>query len=132
MKGGRGFTVQSHQMSWRTAWRNLRNAAAKAVEDNAAKERRDLKPEERETIAAFKKLRFHDLRHTFITLMGERGVPLQVVQAMVGHMSAAMIRHYTHISNRAARQAVELLDREVPVFCGEVCGEGRRRCIVRA
>jgi hypothetical protein len=31
--------------------------------------------------------------------------------AMVGHMSAAMVRHYTHISNQAARKAVELLDK---------------------
>ncbi len=50
------------------------------------------------------------MRHTFITLMAERGVPLQVVQAMVGHMSGAMVRYYTHISNRAAREVVELLD----------------------
>jgi hypothetical protein len=29
---------------------------------------------------------------------------------MVGHMSAHMVRHYTHISSGAARAAVELLD----------------------
>jgi len=50
-------------------------------------------------------------RHTFITLMGERGVPLQVVGAMVGHMSPAMVRYYTHVSGNAARQAVEMLDK---------------------
>ncbi len=36
---------------------------------------------------------FHDLRHTFISMMGERGVPLQVVGAMVGHMSPAIWSH---------------------------------------
>ena len=28
----------------------------------------------------------------------------------VGHMSAWMVRHYTHVSSGAARKAVELLD----------------------
>jgi len=51
-------------------------------------------------------------------MMGERGVPLQIVGAMVGHMSPAMVRYYTHISGNAARQAVEMLEnsRNVPQF----------------
>lgn len=87
LNGGLGFDVTQHQVSWNTAWRNLRKAAGLGD------------------------LRFHDLRHTFISMMGERGVPLQVVGAMVGHMSPAMVRYYTHISGSAARQAVELLER---------------------
>ena len=55
-------------------------------------------------------LRFHDLRHSFITDMVERGVPLGTIQAFVGHMSNRMVRHYTHVSSGAARKAVELLD----------------------
>lgn len=86
LKGGRGFDPTRHQSSWRTAWRKLRKAA-------------DLGG-----------IRFHDLRHSFISLMAERGVPLPIVQSMVGHMSAKMTRHYTHVSSHAARQAVELLD----------------------
>jgi hypothetical protein len=31
--------------------------------------------------------------------------------AMVGHMSPAMVRYYTHISAQAARQAVEMLEK---------------------
>ena len=58
------------------------------------------------------KFRFHDLRHTFITQMVERGVPLGLIQAMVGHISSRMLRHYTHISSGAARKAVEALDAE--------------------
>ena len=50
--------------------------------------------------------------------LGKRGVPLQIVGAMVGHMSPAMVRYYTHISGNAARQAVEMLEnsRNVPQF----------------
>jgi site-specific recombinase XerD len=57
-------------------------------------------------------LRFHDLRHSFITDMVERGVPLGTIQAFVGHMSKRVLDHYTHISTGAARKAVELLDQE--------------------
>jgi len=86
LKGQLGFDATRHQNSWCTAWRSLLKAAG------------------------LKGLRFHDLRHSFVTLMAERGVPLPVVQSMVGHMSARMTRYYTHISTQAARQAVELLD----------------------
>jgi hypothetical protein len=58
--------------------------------------------------------------------MGEQGVPLQVVQAMVGHMSAHMVRYYTHISNRAARDAVELLDKSSQTqFVGKFVGNAQ-------
>jgi integrase len=110
LKGGRGFDPTKHQTSWRTAWRSLRKAAGDQIVETAKKEDRDLTAEERDALRVFQSVRFHDLRHTFITMMGERGVPLQVVQAMVGHMSPRMVRYYTHISNRAAREAVELLD----------------------
>jgi integrase len=110
LKGGRGFDPTKHQTSWRTAWRSLRKGTCDQIRERAKKENRDLAPEERDALGVFQGIRFHDLRHTFITMMGERGVPLQVVQAIVGHMSTRMVRYYTHISNRAAREAVELLD----------------------
>ena len=54
--------------------------------------------------------------HSFITLLAERGVPLQVVRAMVSRKSPVMTRYYTHISNRAAREAVEPLDRQEKTY----------------
>ncbi len=71
-RGRRGFDPTMHQRSWDTAWRNLRKAAG------------------------FASFRFHDLRHTFVTLMGEKGVPLQILQTMVGHMSASMVRYHAY------------------------------------
>lgn len=108
---GKGFDPAHHQISWNTAWRSLRKKAADSIRADAEKQGRDLTPQEKESIHAFETLRFHDLRHTFVSLMGERGVPLQILGAMVGHMSAAMVRYYTHISGHAARQAVEMLDK---------------------
>jgi integrase len=85
-KGERGYDPNQHQLYWDTAWHSLTEKAG------------------------FPGLRFHDLRHTFITHMVELGVSLGVIQTFVGHMSARMVRHYTHVSSGAARKAVELLD----------------------
>jgi integrase len=87
-KGERGYDPTQHQQYWDTAWHSLTDEAG------------------------LPGLRFHDLRHTFITRMVELGVPIGVIQTFVGHMSARMVRHYTHVSSGAARKAVELLDQE--------------------
>lgn len=47
---------------------------------------------------------FHSLRHTFVSIAAEHGVPLAIVQAVVGHTSLAMTRHYTHVGEEAARR----------------------------
>ena len=52
---------------------------------------------------------FHSLRHTFVSLCREANAPLAVVEAIVGHTSPAMTRHYTHVSEHAAAQAVAAL-----------------------
>jgi integrase len=74
---GTGFDPTKHQRSWASAWRSLRKKAG---------------------MPGF---RFHDLRHTYNTQGAERGVPLDVLMAQVGHLDEEMRRHYTHISNRA-------------------------------
>ena len=85
-----GFDVKRHQKSWDTAWRNLRAAAAQALVDRAKERNRELTKKERESIQRFQRLRFHDLRFTFTTLMAERDV-----------------KYYTRISDERQRQAVE-------------------------
>ena len=47
----------------------------------------------------------HSFRHTFVTRAIEAGVPPHVVQAIVGHSSAAMTEHYTHLSDKAVLEA---------------------------
>lgn len=49
---------------------------------------------------------FHSLRHTFVSLSANAGVPLAVVQSIVGHTSSAMTRHYYHENLDALRAAV--------------------------
>ena len=52
---------------------------------------------------------FHSLRHTFVSISANAGVPLPVVQSIVGHCSSAMTRHYYHENEGALRAAVEAI-----------------------
>ena len=52
---------------------------------------------------------FHSLRHTFVSIAVNAGIPLATVQSIVGHTSTAMTRHYYHPSEVALRQAVNAI-----------------------
>ena len=52
---------------------------------------------------------FHSLRHTFVSLAANAGVPLHIVQSIVGHESTAMTRHYYHENVDSLRMAVHAL-----------------------
>ena len=52
---------------------------------------------------------FHSLRHTAISLLKTAGVSSAVAEDLVGHESAEMNRHYTHIEAPAKRAAVDKL-----------------------
>lgn len=52
---------------------------------------------------------FHSLRHTYVSLSANAGVPLAVVQAIVGHSNPAMTRHYYHADTKALTAAVAAL-----------------------
>lgn len=51
--------------------------------------------------------RFHDLRHTAITNMQVAGVPVLMIQKMLG-VSSEVIRRYTHIPKYIAKLAVNI------------------------
>lgn len=52
---------------------------------------------------------FHSLRHTYVSLCANAGVPLAIVQAIVGHTSVAMTEHYFHAEDSALRGAAAAL-----------------------
>lgn len=52
---------------------------------------------------------FHSLRHTFVSLAANAGVPLHVVQSIVGHESTAMTRHYYHEDEKVLRTAISAI-----------------------
>lgn len=52
---------------------------------------------------------FHSLRHTFVSFAANAGVPLHIVQSIVGHESTAMTRHYYHENIDALKSAVNAI-----------------------
>jgi integrase len=55
---------------------------------------------------------FHDLRHTYVSLMGAAGVHPSTVAAQIGHADggALLLRRYRHLFPQEAKRAAERLD----------------------
>ena len=52
---------------------------------------------------------FHSLRHSFVSFCARAGVPLAVVQTIVGHGNPAVTRLYTHIGTNSFKQVIDAL-----------------------
>jgi integrase len=52
---------------------------------------------------------FHSLRHSFVSLSANAGVPLAMVQALVGNSNPAMTRHYHHVDLASVQNAIASL-----------------------
>jgi integrase len=63
--------------------------------------------------AGLREITWYDLRHTFASHLTMRGVPLKVVQELMGHAAIEMTMRYAHLSPESKREAVRLLDRRV-------------------
>ena len=61
-----------------------------------------------------KKVRFHDLRHTFATMSLEHGMDVKTLSAIIGHVSAkTTLNIYTHITNEMQESAAASIDRGI-------------------
>lgn len=58
---------------------------------------------------AASQLSFHSLRHTATSMMKNAGVSPAVVQDIIGHESAEISAHYTHIESDAKRKALDAM-----------------------
>lgn len=65
---------------------------------------------------------FHSLRHTFVSISANAGVPLVVVQAIVGHSNPAMTQHYYHKDENALRSATAAIPDVIDI--GECSNDG--------
>lgn len=59
--------------------------------------------------AGIEDFHFHDLRHTAATWMRKRGVPLDVVQEVLGHEDIATTKKYAHVDLDDKREALSRL-----------------------
>ena len=76
---------------------------------------------------------FHALRHTIVSQLASKGVPLEVIRGLVGHGGTAMTQAYVHQNAEAARAAVGALQgmacaevAEVPPAPADAAGAGNR------
>jgi integrase len=53
---------------------------------------------------------FHDTRHTAITRLLEKGVPLHTVAKIAGHSNQAMTMRYAHVADDTKHKAMMSLD----------------------
>jgi integrase len=55
-------------------------------------------------------LRFHDLRHTTATRLGEDGFDISTIAGFLGHTDLRMTARYTHATDNNLRRAAESLE----------------------
>lgn len=100
-----GSVAETSPERWRAAWPTTAGAAAEAV---FATERSAV---EHVAEHAAGGLRFHDLRHSYATWLVSDGLPVNVVQRVMGHESASTtLNLYTHAPNTFHDRVREVFD----------------------
>lgn len=64
------------------------------------------------TKAGVKRIRLHDLRHTFASHCIMRGVPVEVLREWLGHVDIQMTMRYAHLAPKHTHSFVELLNKQ--------------------
>ena len=64
--------------------------------------------------AGCKKVRFHDLRHTFATTALEHGMDTKTLSTIIGHVSTSTtLNIYAHVTDEMRRTAAVKIDRGI-------------------
>ncbi len=64
--------------------------------------------------AECKKIRFHDLRHTFSTVSLEHGMDVKTLSTIIGHVSSSTtLNIYAHVTDEMRRTAAAKIDRGI-------------------
>jgi hypothetical protein len=67
-----------------------------------------------------KSFRFHDSRHDAITNLAESDASDQTIMRSAGHLSRAMLEHYSHIRVAAKRRALDAISTPTTAPTGQV------------
>jgi integrase len=60
-------------------------------------------------------VRFHDIRHSCLSLLAQRGEPIRDLQALAGHATAAFtLQRYTHHYDSSARRTADAMGEILP------------------
>ncbi|MEY8368967.1 site-specific integrase [Anaerovoracaceae bacterium 42-11] len=81
---------------------------------------RDFNKEFKEFLGKYniEQIRFHDLRHTFATLLIESDVSIKLVQELLGHSNiTTSMDIYAHVSEKKKEQVISQLQDRTDTFC---------------
>ena len=60
-----------------------------------------------------KRIRFHDLRHSYASQMVMSGVSIEAVRKFLGHSELKMTQRYVHLTPASRQEAVKLLESKI-------------------
>jgi len=60
--------------------------------------------------AGLRQFGWHTLRHTFASHLAMKGVPMRVIQELMGHATIEMTMRYAHLAPNVMEDAIELLE----------------------
>jgi integrase len=64
--------------------------------------------------AGVRKCRFHDLRHTFASILLNEGESMKVIQELLGHSTITTTMDiYSHVAKQTKKNSIELLEKAV-------------------
>ena len=72
--------------------------------------------------AGLRKMRWHDLRHSFCSQLVAAGVPLRQVQAWLGHSSLTMVLRYSHLAPGENAGLIHILEQNDGHYLGTRTG----------
>ncbi len=92
--------------------RYQRNQVGISLDITRLLEKAEIKTKEKPTgnrQKAIVRYSMHSFRHTFCTLTINQSIPISVIQSIVGHSTADMTSHYSHISMESKQKAINVL-----------------------
>jgi integrase len=99
---------------WRTAWRNVTRAVecpkcGRLQRPTDFCRSKECKADMQGIKSPLAGLRFHDLRHSCITMLSESQASDSTLLSIAGHVTRKMLEHYSHIRMAAKRAALDAL-----------------------
>jgi integrase len=112
-----------------TAWRHRRSELVFCQDDGSMLTKNQCKWPLRRARkkAGIEALGWHDLRHTFASHLAMRGVPLKVIQELLGHATIEMTMRYAHLTPQTLIDAVGVLDQGYGTSTAQEMSENGKR-----
>ena len=74
-----------------------------------------------------KRIRFHDLRHTFATTALESGMDIKTLSSIIGHVSSSTtLDIYLHSTDKMQKEAAKSIDRGIRGVCHDKSEDGKQ------